>query len=92
MAASTKTCRLEPRVYGTAERVAEHYGVTIGGAVRMLILSQDVRRQFLTTEELGDAPRGNPAPNTSRPVIPMTRVSGYSIPSNQGGLMLRITR
>ena len=86
MAATTKSCRLEPRVYSTAERVAEHYGVTIGGAVRMLILSQDVRRQFLTPEELGDLPRQTvTTPNISRPVIPMARVSGYSTPSNHGG-------
>lgn len=97
MAATTKTCRLEPRVYSTAERVAEHYGVTVGGAVRMLILSQDVRRQFLTPEELGETPNqtrtpsGYP-PNISRPVIPMARVSGYSTPSNHGGLKLQITR
>ncbi len=81
MAQTTKTCRLEPRVYSTAERVAEHYGVTLGGAIRMLILSQDVRRQFLTPEELGDAPRhqtgasfGFPSSNSARVSIPSNKI------------------
>lgn len=80
MAASTKTCRLEPRVYSTAERVAEYYGVTIGGAVRMLILSQDVRRQFLTPEEIGNSLGFQPSPSFGFPSSNSARVS---IPSNK---------
>lgn len=88
--AATRVCKVPDGIFASVTTYATERGISFVSALEILWEQGQIAVEQL--EEMRMKPRINPAPNTSRPVIPMARASGFSAQSNHGGLMLRITR
>ena len=85
--AATRVCKVPDGIFASVSTYANERGISFVSALE--ILWQQGQDSILQLEEMRMKPRINPAPNTSRPVIPMARGGGSNVSSESRSFALQ---